>query len=85
MDSLSRVESILQSKIDGTPYEFEPQSRVEYLLMQLSTGGGGGGSSGGGVSMIEFNNLKNKVTSLTNRVSELEDHAIIDNIPDDSQ
>ena len=38
---LSRVEEILQSKIDGTTYDKNPLSRVEYLLKELNTGGGG--------------------------------------------
>lgn len=36
----SRVEEILQSKIDGTAYDRPPLSRVEALLMELDTGGG---------------------------------------------
>lgn len=47
----SRVEGILQSKIDGSPYDKPPLSRVEYLLMQLNTGGGGTGN---------YNELENK-------------------------
>ena len=39
MSSLSRVERILQSNIDGTPYTDKPLSRVEALL--LEEGGGG--------------------------------------------
>ena len=37
----SRVEEILQSKIDGTSYDKPPLSRVEALLLELDTGGGG--------------------------------------------
>ena len=51
----SRVEEILQSKIDGTAYDKPPQSRVEALLIELNTGGGGGGTS-------DYNQLSNKPT-----------------------
>lgn len=47
----SRVEEILQSKIDGTTYDKPPQSRVEALLIELNTGGGGTG---------DYNELTNK-------------------------
>lgn len=44
----SRVESILQSTIDGTPYTARPQSRVEEDLLELKAvieaGGGGSGT-----------------------------------------
>lgn len=50
---LSRVEDILQSKIDGTSYDKPPQSRVEELLLELDTGGGGGGTK-------DYNELINK-------------------------
>ena len=50
----SRVEEILQSKIDGTSYDKPPQSRVEALLIELNTGGGGGTS--------DYNQLSNKPT-----------------------
>lgn len=48
----SRVEQILQSKIDGTSYDKKPLSRVEELLLDLDTGGGGGTS--------DYNSLSNK-------------------------
>ena len=51
----SRVEEILQSKIDGTAYDKPPQSRIEALLIELNTGGGGGGTS-------DYNQLSNKPT-----------------------
>ena len=47
----SRVEEILQSKIDGSPYDKPPASRVEYLLLQLDVGGGG---------TTDYNQLENK-------------------------
>ena len=50
----SRVEDILQSKIDGTTYDKPPLSRVEALLMELNTGGGGGTN--------DYNQLINKPT-----------------------
>ncbi len=50
----SRVEEILQSKIDGTPYDKPPLSRVEALLIELNTGGGGGGGT------TDYNQLSNK-------------------------
>lgn len=49
----SRVEEILQSKIDGTTYDKPPLSRVEALLIELDTGGGGGGTT-------DYNALSNK-------------------------
>ena len=51
----SRVEEILQSKIDGTSYDKPPLSRVEALLIELNTGGGSGGTS-------DYNKLSNKPT-----------------------
>lgn len=42
----SRDEEILAATIDGTEYTNEPQSRIEYLLLELKDaieGGGGGG------------------------------------------
>ena len=53
-DNLSRVEDILQSKIDGTAYNKPPLSRVEELLLELDTGGGGG--------TTDYNQLSNKPT-----------------------
>lgn len=49
----SRVEAILQSKIDGTSYDKPPLSRVEALLLDLDTGGGGGGTT-------DYSQLTNK-------------------------
>ena len=53
-NSLSRVEEILQSKIDGTTYDKPPLSRVEELLLELDTGGGGG--------TTDYNQLSNLPT-----------------------
>lgn len=53
---LSRVEEILQSKIDGTSYDKAPLSRVEELLIELDVGGGGGGGT------TDYNQLKNLPT-----------------------
>lgn len=47
----SRVEEILQSKIDGTSYSRPPLSRVEELLLELDTGGSG---------TTDYNQLINK-------------------------
>lgn len=41
---MSNVEEILLSMINDTPYSKEPESRVEYLLLQLKESGGGGNS-----------------------------------------
>lgn len=44
---MSRDEEILQSMIDGSEYDKPPQSRIEYLLLELKEvieGGGGGGT-----------------------------------------
>ena len=51
----SRVENILQSKIDGTSYDKPPLSRVEALLIDLNAGGGGGGTT-------DYNQLQNLPT-----------------------
>ena len=54
---LSRDEDILRATIDGTPYNEPPQSRIEYLLLELKAaidaGGGGGGT-------MDYNRLENK-------------------------
>ena len=47
----SRVEDILQSKIDGTAYDKPPLSRVEALLLKLDAGGG---------TTNNYNDLDNK-------------------------
>ena len=39
-DELSRIEDILQSKIDGEPQDVKSMSRIEKLLEQLNAGGG---------------------------------------------
>lgn len=41
----SRDEEILAATIDGTSYTDEPQSRIEYLLLELKDAIEGGGSS----------------------------------------
>ena len=41
----SRDEEILAATIDGTEYTGEPQSRIEYLLLELKEAIEGGGSS----------------------------------------
>ena len=45
----SRAEEILIATINGTEYENLPQSRLEYLLLELKevieAGGGGGGTT----------------------------------------
>lgn len=45
----SRAEEILIATINGTEYESLPQSRLEYLLLELKSvieaGGGGGGTT----------------------------------------
>lgn len=41
----SRDEEILAATIDGTEYTDEPQSRIEYLLLELKKAIEGGGSS----------------------------------------
>lgn len=52
----SRAEAILVATIDGEEYTSLPQSRLEYLLLQLKDvieQGGGGGTT-------DYNNLSNK-------------------------
>lgn len=52
----SRAESILVATIDGEEYTSLPQSRLEYLLLQLKDAieqGGGGGTT-------DYNGLSNK-------------------------
>lgn len=44
-DLQSRDEEILAATIDGTEYTGEPQSRIEYLLLELKAVIEGGGSS----------------------------------------
>lgn len=42
---LSRSEDILESIIDGTPYDKPPLSRIEALLIKIAEEGGGGGGA----------------------------------------
>ena len=51
IETKSRVERILRSTIDGTPYENNPLSRVEELLLELKDSGGG---------VTDYNQLSNK-------------------------
>lgn len=50
----SRDEEILAATIDGTEYTGEPQSRIEYLLLELKELIGGGGSSTDYATDINF-------------------------------
>lgn len=58
----SRSEAILQAKINGEEYNGLPQSRVEYLLLQLDTGGGGG--------TTDYNQLINRPHTPSGKVLE---------------
>lgn len=51
----NRIDNIRQSINDGSPYDTPPQSRVEYLLLQIKNQGGGGGTN-------DYNELINKPT-----------------------
>ena len=60
MNELSRVEDILRATIDSEPYEEEPQSRVEELLLELKDAieeGGSGSDEVEKISWIEYNQL----------------------------
>lgn len=56
IETTSRVEAILRATIDGTPYDKEPLSRVEELLIELKDSGGGSGGT------KDYNQLINKPT-----------------------
>lgn len=56
----SRVERILHSTLDGTPYNAKPQSRVEEDLLELKALIEAGGGGGGGTK--DYNKLDNKPT-----------------------
>ena len=49
----NRVDDIRESIANGSPYDTPPQSRVEYLLLQIKNQGGGGGTK-------DYNELINK-------------------------
>ena len=51
----NRVDDIRESIANGSPYDTPPQSRVEYLLLQIKNQGGGGGTN-------DYNDLINKPT-----------------------
>ena len=51
----NRVDDIRESIANGSPYDTPPQSRVEYLLLQIKNQGGGGGTK-------DYNELENKPT-----------------------
>lgn len=62
--AISRAEQILNSMIDGTPYDQYPQSRLEDLLLQLKEvieEGGGGGTQKiafGNAQLLDITNFK---------------------------
>lgn len=49
----NRIDDIKQSIEQDSPYDTPPQSRVEYLLLQIKNQGGGGGTK-------DYNELTNK-------------------------
>lgn len=69
----SRVEDILAATINSEPYNEPPQSRIEYLLLQLKAvieGGGGGGGT------TNYNLLENlpKINGVTIKGDETGEH-----------
>ena len=68
----SRVEDILSATINNEPYNEPPQSRIEYLLLELKAvieGGGGGGTT-------NYNLLENlpKINGVTIKGNETGEH-----------
>lgn len=51
---MSRSEEILLSTINGTPYDKDPMSRIEYLLLELKSAIEAGGSSSDYAVDIDF-------------------------------
>jgi hypothetical protein len=61
----SRVEAIIESKINGTEYKSAPLSRIEELLINTDFGGNGGLT--GDVNEVVINQL-----------NKLQEHALLD-------
>lgn len=82
-DELSRVENILQTKIEGTSYTKPPLSRIEEQLIKLNTGGG----SGGGIDpevytrLNELEHFQVNATEVINEIAKSDDRqdVIIEN------
>lgn len=68
MPTLSRIDSILQSKATGSAYEVTPQSRLERLIMDLPTGGG---ASGEDISKMK-QDIQSNATALESVQSEVD-------------
>jgi len=62
----SRDEQILRATIDGVPYNDPPQSRIEYLLLELKEAiEAGGGGGGGGTTNYNLLNNKPSINGVT--------------------
>ena len=66
----SRVEDILAATINGEPYNEPPQSRIEYLLLELKAAIEGGGGT------TNYNLLENlpKINGVTIKGDETGEH-----------
>lgn len=72
--AVSNVEKILRATIDGEEYPFDPQSRVEVLLLELKdaieAGGGGGGGGTTNYNLLSNRPQVNGVTLTGNKTSD---------------
>lgn len=70
----SRVEEILAATINGEEYPQPPQSRIEYLLIELKAaieaGGGGGGGGTTNYNLLQNKPQVNGVTLSGNKTAE---------------
>lgn len=69
----SRVEEILQAKANGEIYSKHPQSALEELLLNMSSGGGE--SSMDADQNVQISAMNTKINNLTNSVNQIESYA----------
>ena len=68
--SQSRMENILENKLDGTPIEGSSQSRIEVLLNRLIATMSPGSQTGGGI--VDVSGIRDDLNSLAADLSTLE-------------
>lgn len=71
----SRMERMLIAKLNNTPYDEKPQSRLEKLIMELNTQNGADTSA----LTQKVNVNTENIGVLTQEIAKLEESALLDN------